>query len=104
MQEDVKPCVVRLKSVIEPSELEDPVELEALEHDLNVEAARYGSLEGVTIIREAEEGEDAGSTGTGDVVLKFHDFLGAERAARALQGRLFGECVLQAELVDSTVM
>ena len=89
--------MVRLRRVFTAAELEDAAEVDAVQHDVRTEAVKYGALEGVDVVRSADGAEPP--EGLGDVLLSFCDAQGAARAATALQGRLFGDAPLEAELV-----
>jgi hypothetical protein len=96
---------VRLRGALSLEDVASSAEAANIKHDIECEACKYGDLVSVTLPEPSagaseREGGTAGDSWTGDVLLKYANKLSAERAAEALQGRLFGDQPLVAMVLE----
>jgi hypothetical protein len=96
---------VCLKGVFNRADVSDISARQALQHDITHEVSAYGQVLSVEISLPVEEGEvgtTEANSWTGDVLLRYENALGAQRAAEALAGRFFGNVPLRAVLEGTT--
>ncbi|KAL6757477.1 hypothetical protein V8C86DRAFT_2623885 [Haematococcus lacustris] len=93
--------VVRLANMVTREEVVDDEERAAVVEDTMEEVSKYGTLVSVTIPAPHPTDPSKDAPGVGLVFLRYQSPQGAERARLALDGRQFGDSLVQASFFDT---